>query len=62
MMPRAAAPEPRRPALHPHATRTLQYGRGPGAEHGCSYEAVERFTGELDGRQGSFVLQHSAPG
>ncbi|WP_369142792.1 DUF3224 domain-containing protein [Streptomyces sp. R44] len=27
-----------------------------------AYVAVERFTGELDGRKGSFVLQHSAPG
>jgi hypothetical protein len=26
------------------------------------YVAVERFTGELDGRKGSFVLHHSAPG
>ncbi len=26
------------------------------------YVAVERFTGELDGREGSFVLHHSAPG
>ncbi|MFI8498061.1 DUF3224 domain-containing protein [Streptomyces sp. NPDC085524] len=28
----------------------------------ASYVAVERFTGALDGRKGSFVLQHSAPG
>ncbi|MGC4813213.1 DUF3224 domain-containing protein [Micromonospora sp. DT228] len=28
----------------------------------AAYVAVERFTGELDGRKGSFVLQHSAPG
>ncbi|MEU4470566.1 DUF3224 domain-containing protein [Micromonospora sp. NPDC023888] len=28
----------------------------------AAYVAVERFTGELDGRNGSFVLQHSAPG
>ncbi|MED7954890.1 DUF3224 domain-containing protein [Streptomyces sp. BE303] len=28
----------------------------------AAYVAVERFTGALDGRQGSFVLQHSAPG
>ncbi|GAB2690901.1 DUF3224 domain-containing protein [Kitasatospora kifunensis] len=27
-----------------------------------AYVAVERFTGELGGRKGSFVLQHSAPG
>lgn len=27
-----------------------------------AYVAVERFTGELDGRKGSFALQHSAPG
>ncbi|MFJ8012872.1 DUF3224 domain-containing protein [Streptomyces sp. NPDC096339] len=27
-----------------------------------AYVAVERFTGELDGRKGSFVLQHTAPG
>ncbi len=27
-----------------------------------AYVALERFTGELDGRKGSFVLQHSAPG
>ncbi|MFD7842102.1 DUF3224 domain-containing protein [Nocardia sp. NPDC059764] len=28
----------------------------------AAYVAVERFTGELHGRKGSFVLQHSAPG
>ncbi|WP_406196127.1 DUF3224 domain-containing protein [Kitasatospora sp. NBC_01560] len=28
----------------------------------AAYVAVEHFTGELDGRKGSFVLQHSAPG
>ncbi|WP_328723373.1 DUF3224 domain-containing protein [Streptomyces sp. NBC_00247] len=28
----------------------------------AAYVAVERFTGELDGRTGSFVFQHSAPG
>ncbi|MFI6977550.1 DUF3224 domain-containing protein [Embleya sp. NPDC050154] len=28
----------------------------------AAYVAVERFTGELAGRKGSFVLQHSAPG
>ncbi|MEV7544627.1 DUF3224 domain-containing protein [Streptomyces sp. NPDC089915] len=28
----------------------------------AAYVAVERFEGELDGRPGSFVLQHSAPG
>ncbi|WP_405014512.1 DUF3224 domain-containing protein [Kitasatospora sp. NBC_01539] len=28
----------------------------------AAYTAFERFTGELDGRKGSFVLQHSAPG
>ncbi|MEW1585959.1 DUF3224 domain-containing protein [Micromonospora vinacea] len=28
----------------------------------AAYVAVERFTGELDGLKGSFVLQHSAPG
>ncbi|RKT06173.1 uncharacterized protein DUF3224 [Streptomyces sp. 3211.6] len=28
----------------------------------AAYVAMERFTGELDGRNGSFVLQHSAPG
>ncbi|MCG6495319.1 DUF3224 domain-containing protein [Kitasatospora sp. A2-31] len=28
----------------------------------AAYVAVERFTGELDGRKGSFVLQHAAPG
>ena len=28
----------------------------------AAYVAVERFTGELEGRKGSFVLQHSAPG
>ncbi|GAB2451762.1 DUF3224 domain-containing protein [Nocardia tengchongensis] len=28
----------------------------------AAYVAVERFTGELNGRKGSFVLQHSAPG
>lgn len=28
----------------------------------AAYVAVERFTGEVDGRVGSFVLQHSAPG
>ncbi|MEK2490033.1 DUF3224 domain-containing protein [Kitasatospora purpeofusca] len=33
-----------------------------GAGGPAAYVAVERFTGALDGRQGSFVLQHSAPG
>ncbi|MBP0448823.1 MULTISPECIES: DUF3224 domain-containing protein [unclassified Kitasatospora] len=33
-----------------------------GAGGPAAYVAVERFTGELDGRKGSFVLQHSAPG
>ncbi|MFF2195513.1 DUF3224 domain-containing protein [Streptomyces sp. NPDC058157] len=28
----------------------------------AAYVAVELFEGELDGRSGSFVLQHSAPG
>ncbi|MGW4893135.1 DUF3224 domain-containing protein [Kitasatospora sp. NPDC004240] len=28
----------------------------------AAYVAVEHFTGELDRRKGSFVLQHSAPG
>lgn len=28
----------------------------------AAYTAFERFTGELDGRAGSFVLQHCAPG
>jgi hypothetical protein len=28
----------------------------------AAYVAVERFTGELEGRKGSFVLQHSARG
>ncbi|MET7303816.1 DUF3224 domain-containing protein [Embleya sp. NPDC005575] len=28
----------------------------------AAYVAVERFTGELAGRKGSFVVQHSAPG
>ncbi|MGV9263069.1 DUF3224 domain-containing protein [Kitasatospora sp. NPDC003701] len=27
----------------------------------AAYVAVEHFTGELDGRKGSFVLQHAAP-
>ncbi|MEU1422959.1 DUF3224 domain-containing protein [Kitasatospora sp. NPDC005751] len=33
-----------------------------GAGGPAAYVAVERFTGELDGRKGSFVLQHAAPG
>ncbi|MFF1905375.1 DUF3224 domain-containing protein [Kitasatospora sp. NPDC058218] len=33
-----------------------------GAGGPAAYVAVEHFTGELDGRKGSFVLQHSAPG
>ncbi|MEV6207081.1 DUF3224 domain-containing protein [Kitasatospora sp. NPDC051914] len=28
----------------------------------AAYTAFERYTGELDGRKGSFVLQHCAPG
>ncbi|MFD0278145.1 DUF3224 domain-containing protein [Kitasatospora sp. NPDC127111] len=33
-----------------------------GAGGPAAYVAVEHFTGELDGRKGSFVLQHAAPG
>ncbi|MFF8772027.1 DUF3224 domain-containing protein [Kitasatospora sp. NPDC015120] len=33
-----------------------------GAGGPAAYVAVERFTGTLDGRAGSFVLQHAAPG
>ncbi|MFI6156796.1 DUF3224 domain-containing protein [Kitasatospora sp. NPDC051170] len=38
--------------------RMLSVG-GPGGEP-ASYVAAEHVTGELDGRKGSFVLQHSA--
>ncbi|WP_234443776.1 DUF3224 domain-containing protein [Streptomyces sp. NRRL B-24484] len=33
-----------------------------GAGQPAAYTAFERYTGELDGRKGSFVLQHCAPG
>ncbi|MQS11181.1 DUF3224 domain-containing protein [Streptomyces kaniharaensis] len=38
--------------------RMLSVGDAAGAP--ASYVAVERVTGELDGRKGSFVLQHAA--